>query len=95
MLFVLLLRRITGTVDFVLHWMGGAISALRVMPDGITVRFAGSVHGLTLGRANFARELRPTLIEYLFHQQTVGFLWGAVTFLWGMLWSARRLLLGT
>jgi hypothetical protein len=73
------------------HSSGTAIS-LRIVPDAIRLRFEGKVRGITLGRGDFVRDLRPTLLEYVFHQERVGFLWGAMTFLWGLLWSARKLL---
>jgi hypothetical protein len=71
----------------------GVITSLRVTPDGIVVHFSGAVHGLVLGGGDLARDLRPTWLDYLRRQQQVGFLWAGMTFVWGLLWSARQLLL--
>jgi hypothetical protein len=71
----------------------GVMTLIRFAPDGIFLKFEGSVNRITLGRGEFAQDLRPTLMEFLFHQQKVGFAWSALVILWGLLWSARSLLL--
>ena len=70
----------------------GTVVALRVSPDGITIRFEGTARYISIGRGSFHKDLRPTVLEYLFHQEKVGFFWGALTFLWGLAWSARKIL---
>ena len=54
--------------------------------------FEGKVRSASTGPSGFERELQPSLLEYLYHQQRLGFFWAAVSFLWGVLWSARTLI---
>jgi hypothetical protein len=72
----------------------GLVAALRVTPKEIRVKFEGTASGVTLGTGDFSRNLKPTILEWLFHQQKLGFFWGAITFLWGLAWSARKLFSG-
>jgi len=69
----------------------GMISTLQIGKDGVQVTFEGTAAEVTLGNGDFARNLKPTLLEWLYHQQTIGFLWGALSFIWGVGWSARKL----
>jgi hypothetical protein len=75
-----------------LRGSSGTLTSLRIEAERIRVRFEGTADRITIGTGDFARDLRPTVLDYLFHQQKVGFLWGAATFLWGVLWSARALI---
>ena len=72
----------------------GLVAALKVTPKDIQVKFEGTASGITLGTGDFSRDLKPTMLEWLFHQKKLGFFWGAITFLWGLTWSARRLYSG-
>jgi hypothetical protein len=72
----------------------GRVASLRIGRDGIGVVFEGTVAEVTLGSAEFTRDLKPSLLEWAYHQQRLGFLWGALTFLWTLGWSVRRLLVG-
>jgi hypothetical protein len=71
----------------------GTISKLTIGSDGATLAFEGKVKNASTGSSGFERELQPSLLEYLYHQQRLGFFWTVVTFLWGVLWSARTLFL--
>jgi hypothetical protein len=72
----------------------GLVAALRVKPKEIQVKFEGTASDVTLGTGDFTRNLKPTILEWLFHQKKLGFFWGAITFLWGIAWSARKLYSG-
>jgi hypothetical protein len=70
----------------------GALSRLSFSPDGAALTFEGEVRRAATGPPGFERELTPSLLEYLYHQQRLGFFWTVTSFLWGLLWSARTLL---
>jgi hypothetical protein len=72
----------------------GDITALQVKGNQVQVKFEGTANAVTLGAGEFSRNLKPTILEWLFHQQRLGLFWGALTFLWGIAWSARRLFFG-
>ena len=72
----------------------GMVSTLKVTRKDVQVKFEGTAGDVTLGTGDFARSLKPTVLEWLYHQQKLGFFWGAITFLWGFAWSARRLYSG-
>lgn len=72
----------------------GLVTALQVTRANVQVKFEGTASDVTLGTNNFARNLKPTILEWLFHQQKLGFFWGAITFVWGIFWSARRFFSG-
>jgi len=59
---------------------------------GLKLVAEGYVKGIELGPQNFEQDLRPTLMEYIYHQQRLGFYWGAAACLWGVLWGAFRAL---
>jgi len=68
----------------------GLVAVLKVKHKDVQVKFEGTASDVTLGSRNFARSLKPTVLEWLFHQQTLGFFWAAITFLWGIAWSTHR-----
>lgn len=72
----------------------GRISAFQVKHNNVEIIFEGTANDVTLGTGEFSRNLKPTILEWLFHQQRVGFFWGALTFLWGIAWSAHKLFSG-
>lgn len=80
--------------DAALRLLGalGRVTTLRVGGEAITVTFEGTVSGVSLGSGDFARDLKPSILEYLYHQERLQLFWGAITFLWGLFWSARKLL---
>jgi hypothetical protein len=75
-----------------LEGANGIILGLDIGPEGLQLWFDGEVHGVSLGTPGFKRNFKPTLLEYLYHRERLGFFWGTVTFLWGLIWSGRRLL---
>jgi hypothetical protein len=72
----------------------GIVMALEIATNATRVNFEGSVRGITLGSGEFAQNLKPTILEWLFHQQTLALLWGALVFLFGTAVSARKFLSG-
>lgn len=58
----------------------------------INLVFEGEAAGILVGPEGFQQDLTPTIAEYLYHNQRVVFLWSALAFTWGVLWSARRML---
>jgi hypothetical protein len=75
-----------------LEGVQGVISGLTISGDGIHLVFEGTVRSASLGPPGFERELKPSFLEYIYHQQRLGFFWAAASFLWGLLWSARTLM---
>jgi hypothetical protein len=59
--------------------------------QSVSVAFEGKVTGVSLGPRDFARDLRPSVLVWLYHEQRLPFLWSAVAFLWGMIWSAKKM----
>jgi hypothetical protein len=80
--------------DLQLANIRGRIAALQVTNKEIQVKFEGTASDVTLGTGDFTRNLKPTILDWLFHQQRLGLFWGALTFLWGIAWSTRKLFSG-
>jgi len=74
-----------------LSGVSGRISELRIN-NVIRTRFDGVVEEIFTGPEGFRTDLRPTVLQFIYHQQPLSFFFGAVTFLWGIFWSARKLL---
>lgn len=62
------------------------------LDESIEVAFEGEVERAQLVQAGVRRDLRPTLLEYVYHNERLVFMWSALGFLWGFLWSARKTL---
>lgn len=77
---------------FVVEGVRGQVVQIQV-GEQIMVRFDGYAKRIYIGPAGFEHDLRPTVLEYLYHSERLPFFWGALTFLWGILWSAKKLLL--
>jgi hypothetical protein len=73
----------------------GLVSTVRVKPNHVRAKFEGTAAEVKLGTGDFTRNLKPTILDWLFHQQKLGFFSGAITFFWGMAWSARRFFFGS
>lgn len=58
--------------------------------DQLQAVFEGRVDRLDIIQAGNRRDLRPTLLEYLYHNERLVFLWSALGLLWGLAWSLRR-----
>lgn len=71
----------------------GRLTLLEIEPTQTAVRFEGFADDVSTGQGDFLVDLRPSLLDFLFHQQRIGFIWGGLTTLWGLLWSARILIL--
>jgi hypothetical protein len=71
----------------------GVIQELELSSDALRLSFKGRAKKASVGVTGSEENLVPTWLSYLYHQERLGFLWGAVAFLWGVLWSARELLL--
>ena len=70
----------------------GIIQEMEIGSDGLRIAFEVRVKRASFGVTGFEENLVPTWLSYLYHQERLGFFWGAVVFLWGVLWSARQLL---
>jgi hypothetical protein len=75
-----------------LEGVDGVISGLTVSGEGIHLVFEGKVHRASLGPPGFEQELTPSILDYIYHQQRLGFFWAVASFIWGLLWSARTLI---
>lgn len=74
-----------------LKGLSGRITDIQI--DGmIKVLFQGSAEEIRLGAAGFDRNLSPTVIDYLYHNQRVPLVWSGLVFLWGIIWSTRKFL---
>ena len=71
----------------------GTIHELEMGPDSLRISFEGVAKDVAVGVSGPDERLVPTWLDYIYHQQRLSFFWGAVVFLWGVLWSARELLL--
>ena len=76
----------------ILHDLRGYIRQLQVSDaDGIAVDFEGTVERVTFGPQGRERNVTPSVLAYLYHNQRLAFLFAAASFVWGALWSLRRL----
>jgi hypothetical protein len=60
--------------------------------ERVELVFEGTAERVLVGPSGFEQDLTPTVLEYLYHNQRTAFLWSALAFIWGLLWSARRVL---
>lgn len=74
-----------------LSGLHGRVRQLSV-EEPITVRFEGSVEGISLGPSGQERDVTPSVLSYVYYNQKIAFLFSAASFLWGVLWSLRRLI---
>jgi hypothetical protein len=74
-----------------LESFGGRVSRLQIGGDGVELALQGSVSRVAIIGQVSARDLTPSLLSYLYTNQRLAFLFGAISFLWATLWSARRL----
>ena len=61
--------------------------------DGVRVSFEGSVAQVLAGPQRFKKNLKPTLLAFVYHQKPLAILWSAVAFLFGIVWRIRRVFL--
>ena len=62
--------------------------------DQLTVQAAGSARGLHLRTGSFDRSLAPSVLEFAASNHRLALVWSGAVFLWGLLWSAGRLMGG-
>lgn len=74
-----------------LSGVDGRLTEIRVK-DSIRLRFEGEVEQILKGSGDFSQDLRPSYLQYIYHQQPLTMFFSAVTFLWGISWSAKTLL---
>jgi hypothetical protein len=75
-----------------LESVSGVIRELEIGPDALRISFEGRAKRISTGLTGFEDKRTPTWLSYIYHQERLSFLWGAIAFLWGTLWSARQLL---
>ncbi len=77
--------------DFLsLPQLEGTVVEMRV-GDQIQSRFEGRAERVYVGPEGFQTDLTPTILEYLHHNERWALFAGAVSLVWGLLWSVRRL----
>ena len=52
----------------------------------------GTVERVAVGARGRERDVTPSVLAYLYHNQRLAFLFAAASFVWGALWSLRRLI---
>ncbi len=72
------------------HQMDGARIELRSGDGTAHVTLNGLVKDVTVGDSRTRQELAPSLLEYLYNKKSLTFFWGAIVFLWGILWGIRK-----
>jgi hypothetical protein len=72
--------------------LSGVIQEIELGPDSLRISFEGRAKKISVGVTGFEENLVPTWLSYLYRQERLGFFWGALVFLWGVLWSTRQLL---
>ena len=68
----------------------GRISKLRIGKT-IDIRLEGYAKTIRIGPDGFEQDLTPRLLEFIYNNQRLSFFFTAITFLWGMIWSLRKL----
>jgi hypothetical protein len=63
----------------------GIIRSIDVCQNGLNLRFAGTVHGMTLGYGQNKRSLMPSWLDWLQAQHGLWLLWGTTAYLVGLL----------
>jgi hypothetical protein len=67
----------------------GRVAELRIA-DSLDLIFEGTADQIRIGPEGFAHNRAPRWLEFLYHQQPLGFLLGAVASFWGVLWGIRK-----
>jgi hypothetical protein len=67
-----------------------AVLTTRGAGDAIHVTLSGLVSSVRVGDVASQRNLAPSYLEYLYGKKSLGFFWGAIVFLWGLIWSVRN-----
>ena len=54
--------------------------------------YEGTVEKLLIGPKGYEKNLSPSYLEYFYVRKPLAFFWGAVVFLWGLLWRIRKMI---
>lgn len=58
----------------------------------INLIYEGTVEQLLIGPKGYEKNLSPSYLEYFYVRKPLAFFWGAVVFLWGLLWRIRKMI---
>jgi len=53
----------------------------------------GAVSGVRIGSSDREADLAPSYLEYLYNKKSLGLFWGAMVFVWGLIWGLRNTVL--
>lgn len=67
----------------------GRIIQTKIM-ENINLYFEGIVNDIKIGPENDQRSIMPTWLEYLYTNQRLAFFWGAIIFIWSLLWGIKN-----
>ena len=86
-----------SATSVILRGLDGYVRQLRVEnrdgdEDTIAVDLEGTVERVAIGPPGRERDVTPSVLSYLYHNQRLAFLFAAASFVWGALWSLRRLI---
>lgn len=59
----------------------------------VNIAFEGKAKVVSMVKAGRRIDLRPTVLEYIYHNELLVFLWSALGICWGLVWSVRRTVL--
>jgi hypothetical protein len=72
-----------------LPWAAGELRELQLQDDGITLRFHGSVRGMSTGSGATRRSLMPTVLDWMRAQHGLWLLWATTGYALGLFASLR------
>jgi hypothetical protein len=75
-----------------IHQSANARIDLRSTKGLVHATINGQVKDVTLGDERSKRVLVPSYLEYFYNRKSLAFFWGAIVFLWGALWSIRKIM---
>lgn len=58
--------------------------------NGINLLFEGYASVIKIGQEKTARDLSPSILEYLYHNKPLAFFWSTVAFIGSLLWSLKK-----
>jgi hypothetical protein len=67
-----------------LAWSSGELRQVRLVDDGVQLRFHGTVRGMTTGSGDVRRSLMPTWLEWLRARHGLWLLWGTTAYVVGL-----------
>lgn len=60
--------------------------------SNLKIHFEGEVSNVRAGSELFEKNLKPTIIEYLYYAKSFAFFWSCVVFIWSLLWGFKNTL---